>query len=110
MIWQETLPSPNYFQYKKKQGLKKMVSVTNSIVAVLVLLGAGLFIVSIAGYGKENAGISSGGAALSNNSANFQKFSAAELPDKCKTPPGYSDADWKQHMGHHPDRYAECLA
>ena len=33
-----------------------------------------------------------------------------ELPDKCKTPPGYTDEDWKQHMNHHPDQYAECLA
>jgi len=33
----------------------------------------------------------------------------AELPDKCATPAGYTDEAWRQHMGHHPDRYAECL-
>lgn len=39
----------------------------------------------------------------------YKRAMAAELPDKCKTPAGYTDADWKQHMGHHPDQYAECL-
>ena len=29
--------------------------------------------------------------------------------DKCATPAGYTDAEWKQHMGHHPDQYKECL-
>lgn len=32
------------------------------------------------------------------------------LPDKCKTPPGYTDEDWNEHLGHHPDQYAECFA
>ncbi len=42
--------------------------------------------------------------------ANEQKFFAAEnQADKCKTPAGYTDKEWKEHMGHHPDRYAECL-
>ncbi len=41
---------------------------------------------------------------------NFNKFKAAENPDdKCATPSGYTDEQWKEHMGHHPDMYAECL-
>ena len=32
-----------------------------------------------------------------------------QLPDKCAVPPGYSEAQWREHMGHHPDSYAECL-
>lgn len=39
----------------------------------------------------------------------YKRAVSAELPDKCKTPPGYTDAQWREHMGHHPDRYAECL-
>lgn len=39
----------------------------------------------------------------------YRKAMAAELPDKCKTPPGYTDESWRQHWGHHPDQYAECL-
>ena len=38
-----------------------------------------------------------------------KKAFASELADKCRTPPGYSDEQWKQHMGHHPDLYKECL-
>lgn len=34
----------------------------------------------------------------------------SSLPDKCKTPPGYTDAGWREHWGHHPDQFAECLA
>lgn len=30
-------------------------------------------------------------------------------PDKCKTQSGYTDEQWKEHMGHHPDFYEECL-
>ncbi len=29
--------------------------------------------------------------------------------DKCQAPKGYSDQEWKEHMGHHPDIYKECL-
>ncbi len=29
--------------------------------------------------------------------------------DKCKTQSGYTDEQWKEHMGHHPDFYRECL-
>ncbi len=86
-----------------------MDSITNIIVAVLVVFGAGLFLLAITGIGKDVSGPNAAAASLQDNGSNFQKFVAAELPDKCKTPPGYSDADWKQHLGHHPDRYAECL-
>lgn len=39
----------------------------------------------------------------------FKKFISAEQDDICKTPPGYTDQQWREHMGHHPDRYAQCL-
>ena len=39
----------------------------------------------------------------------YNKFVSAELEDKCKTPPGYTDQQWEEHMSHHPDRYKECL-
>lgn len=40
---------------------------------------------------------------------NFNKFKAAETIDRCATPEGYTDEQWREHMGHHPDQYAECL-
>lgn len=44
------------------------------------------------------------------NGSSYQKaFSAEDPSDICATPSGYTDADWKEHMGHHPDRYKECL-
>lgn len=49
------------------------------------------------------------GSVITNTNENYEKFVANELEDKCKTPPGYSDEQWRQHMSHHPDRYKECL-
>lgn len=42
------------------------------------------------------------------NEENYEKFVANELEDKCKTPPGYSNEQWKEHMSHHPERYVGC--
>jgi cell division protein FtsN len=39
----------------------------------------------------------------------YNQFVSAEQQDKCATPSGYTDEEWKQHMSHHPDRYKECL-
>ncbi len=39
----------------------------------------------------------------------YAQFVSAEQQDKCATPSGYTDEEWKEHMGHHPDRYKECL-
>ena len=86
------------------------VSITNILVAVLVVAGIGLFAFAFLGVGGNQELIpNANGAALVKSPENFQKFASAELQDKCKTPPGYSDEDWQQHMGHHPDRYTECL-
>ncbi len=44
------------------------------------------------------------------NSSSYQKALSAENPaDICATPSGYTDASWREHMGHHPDRYRACL-
>jgi len=40
----------------------------------------------------------------------YGKFVSAESEDKCKTPEGYTDKEWKEHMSHHPDRYKGCLS
>ena len=40
---------------------------------------------------------------------NYQKAVSSELSDICATPPGYTDESWRQHISHHPDRYAQCL-
>ncbi len=34
---------------------------------------------------------------------------AAETKDPCATPEGYTDESWREHMGHHPGQYKECL-
>lgn len=39
----------------------------------------------------------------------YDKFVSAEGSDKCQTPEGYTDEEWKEHMSHHPQQYKECL-
>lgn len=39
----------------------------------------------------------------------YKKALAAEQPNKCDTPPGYTDESWREHMSHHPSQYTECL-
>jgi len=29
--------------------------------------------------------------------------------DICKPRPGYTEAEWRDHMSHHPSIYGECL-
>ena len=29
--------------------------------------------------------------------------------DKCKPAAGYTEESWREHMGHHPNLYKECL-
>ncbi len=30
--------------------------------------------------------------------------------DKCKPEQGYTEESWREHMGHHPEIYKECLS
>ena len=42
--------------------------------------------------------------------ADCEKSFKAEIEtDKCAVRAGYTAESWRQHMGHHPDRYKECL-
>jgi len=46
----------------------------------------------------------------SETSFTSQTFIKAQNPsDKCTTPAGYTNEQWKEHMSHHPDMYKECL-
>lgn len=47
---------------------------------------------------------------IEHSEENFQTAIQAQVVnDPCAVPPGYSEEDWKEHMSHHPDMYAECL-
>ena len=39
----------------------------------------------------------------------YDQFVSAEGSNKCETPSGYTNQEWKEHMSHHPDKYKECL-
>ena len=41
--------------------------------------------------------------------ADYRQALDAEQSDKCLTPDGYTDEEWREHMSHHPSRYRECL-
>jgi len=45
-----------------------------------------------------------------NNQDDYQKAISAENPENiCIAPSGYTQEQWEEHMGHHPERYEECL-
>ncbi|MDP2672548.1 MAG: hypothetical protein Q8O84_01930 [Nanoarchaeota archaeon] len=37
------------------------------------------------------------------------KDSGNSETDKCAPEPGYTEQEWEEHMGHHPEIYKECL-
>lgn len=37
------------------------------------------------------------------------KDSGRSGQDICKPAPGYTEESWREHMGHHPDIYKDCL-
>lgn len=39
----------------------------------------------------------------------FRDSASNNIEDKCKPAPGYTEESWREHMGHHPDIYKECL-
>ncbi|MBI4173619.1 MAG: hypothetical protein HY519_02760 [Candidatus Aenigmarchaeota archaeon] len=69
-----------------------------AIAAALVILAVGII-----------SATSMPGAAKPYTQGQFQQAMDSQLPDKCQTPPGYTDAKWREHMGHHPELYQECL-
>ena len=81
-----------------------MVSYSNAIVALLVIAGIAVLGTAVLKLGEKPANVQ-----LENTQENYQQFVGAELSDKCAVPPGYTEEAWREHMGHHPDRYAECL-
>ena len=41
---------------------------------------------------------------------NYTQAKQAEDPSNpCATPAGYTDEEWREHVGHHPDQYKQCL-
>lgn len=68
-----------------------------------------IFILALTGLVWSFASIFASGTGAG-ASRNAEEYFRAELADKCQTPPGYTDKDWQEHMSHHPDQYAECLA
>lgn len=70
---------------------------------------ASLLVVAVIGlaWSAYSFGQASQGQAF--DQARYQEFKAAELPDKCQTPPGYTDQAWQEHMSHHPEQYQECF-
>lgn len=81
-----------------------LYSVIALAVAAIVILNVYAFFIADKGAAASNKG------SVANTAENFNAFKAAENPeDKCATPPGYTEEKWREHMGHHPDQYAECL-
>ncbi len=71
-----------------KENTERMI-----LVVVLVVLVAVLFFSLFSNYGINY----------------FKAMSSENTNNICAVPEGYTQEQWEQHMGHHPDRYKECL-
>ena len=75
-------------------------------IALYIILGVLVLALALSVF----AMINQNGNNIKNTPQNYQKAVAAQNPnDICATPEGYSDDEWKEHMGHHSDQYKECL-
>ncbi|MBI5553752.1 MAG: hypothetical protein HY917_03350 [Candidatus Diapherotrites archaeon] len=74
-----------------------------TIAALLVLtLAAGIILLFLSFPGEARK--------TENTAQNFEKLTAQENPDDiCAVPAGTDPKEWKDHLSHHPDRYAKCL-
>ncbi|MBS3060469.1 MAG: hypothetical protein J4432_03085 [DPANN group archaeon] len=90
----------------------------NALVPVLLIgLGLATLIYSVMGFSNQTSSNQAPAATVNigqeHSKEAFAQAVAAQAPQgdfgKCATPEGYSDDDWKTHMGHHPDLYKECL-
>jgi len=89
--------------------LEKIIFALTFVVLVLggvwVANGLGTFRAETVGV---PAATSAGGSQPS--SAAYQQAKQAQNPnDPCVPPPGYTEESWREHMGHHPDEYRQCL-
>ncbi len=91
--------------------MDKTEKITYIILVVLAVAALGFTVYSafFVGGNSGTTGTSQIGTTTLGSSA-YNKAIAAENPeDKCAVPQGYDEQSWKEHMGHHPDRYKECL-
>ena len=78
----------------------------NEKIAIGVLAGAiiavaALLYFSLSGLPEKNP---------ENNQQNYLQLSSKGNPDDvCAVPPGEDPKEWNEHLGHHPDQYAQCL-
>lgn len=74
---------------------------TEIFLAVIAILVGGLLIWSALSFFQGT---------VQNTPQNYSSFVSAEDPNNiCATPAGYTEQQWKEHMSHHPERYAACL-
>ena len=74
------------------------------VIALLVIV---LIVVGFTFFTLINPSwVSSGNQAV----GSYQEAISSEQENICATPFGYTDEQWREHMGHHPDRYAECFS
>ncbi len=79
-------------------GSEKIVT---GVLVAAIITGAALLYLSLSSLQEVT---------LKNSQPNYQQFSSNEnTEDICAVPPGTDPVSWKEHMGHHPDKYAQCL-
>ncbi len=71
-----------------------------ALFAGVIMIGAMVLFFSITNQSNK----------LENTPQNFAQLISNQNPaDICAVPAGTDPEEWKQHLSHHPDKYAQCL-
>lgn len=76
----------------------------------ILLVGVLAVGLAVLAFGIASTVKPTGNAVLQNTQENFKTLSGKQIAeDKCAVPPGTDPQQWREHLSHHPDLYAECL-
>ena len=71
------------------------------ILAIALIIGVLVVALSFLGFFTPK---------LENNASNYNFLVSKENPnDICAVPAGEDPVQWREHLGHHPDKYSQCL-
>lgn len=76
----------------------------NKLITIILIAAIGGLLWSVSGFFSLGTR-----SQVANTPVNYQRAVQVQGPDKCQAPEGYTDQEWREHMSHHPDQYAECL-
>ena len=85
--------------------MSKVEKILFAFLGLVLVLGTVWVLVGWQNWRKLSSPVSPDGQPL-----NYVQAKQAEDPaNSCAPPAGYTEESWREHMGHHPEQYKQCL-